>query len=72
MSNKKCDYCGGITTDDMRGNCGACGAPRKVDLKIVRPMEIFTDVSMETSACTITRIPTEWMNECLISQTVQS
>jgi ribosomal protein L37E len=24
----RCDYCGGNTTDDMRGNCAACGAPR--------------------------------------------
>jgi ribosomal protein L37E len=30
MSHNKthCRYCGGVTFDDMRGNCGACGAPR--------------------------------------------
>lgn len=25
----QCTYCGGHTKDDGRGNCGACGAPRK-------------------------------------------
>lgn len=24
----RCCYCGGDTTDDRRGNCAACGAPR--------------------------------------------
>lgn len=24
----KCQYCGGYTRNDKRGNCGACGAPR--------------------------------------------
>jgi rubrerythrin len=24
----RCSYCGGNTTDDQRGNCSACGAPR--------------------------------------------
>jgi ribosomal protein L37E len=29
ISNKhRCCYCGGDTTDDRRGNCAACGAPR--------------------------------------------
>ena len=23
-----CNYCGSVTVDDERGNCGACGAPR--------------------------------------------
>lgn len=26
---QSCTYCGGHTVDDERGNCGACGAPRK-------------------------------------------
>jgi len=26
--NHRCNYCGGNTTDDRRGNCSACGAPR--------------------------------------------
>lgn len=25
-----CDYCHGITYDDDRGNCIACGAPRSI------------------------------------------
>lgn len=24
----KCEYCGGFTKDDYRGNCIACGAPK--------------------------------------------
>jgi hypothetical protein len=27
--NKNCEYCGGVTPDDKRGMCSACGAPRK-------------------------------------------
>ena len=26
--NHRCEFCGGNTVDDMRGNCCACGAPR--------------------------------------------
>lgn len=25
----RCCFCGGDTTDDRRGNCSACGAPRQ-------------------------------------------
>ena len=25
-----CQYCGGITVDDARGHCGACGGPREM------------------------------------------
>jgi hypothetical protein len=27
----RCQYCQGHTLDDMRGNCGACGAPRGIE-----------------------------------------
>lgn len=26
-----CEACGGMTYDDIRGNCSACGAPREID-----------------------------------------
>ncbi len=31
MSKTKCEYCGGVTTDDEQGNCSACGAPRSME-----------------------------------------
>ena len=30
----RCCYCGGETTDDRRGNCAACGAPRLKRIKV--------------------------------------
>jgi hypothetical protein len=33
--NKNCEYCGGVTPDDNRGMCSACGAPRKHILQTV-------------------------------------
>jgi len=60
MSNKKCDYCGGITPDDMRGNCAACGAPRNVMYQqetFGHPLEIYRNVSLSTAVATGMYIP---------------
>lgn len=32
-----CEYCHGITPDDSRGGCCACGAPRKQEKKLDHP-----------------------------------
>ena len=34
LHKHRCCYCGGDTTDDSRGNCAACGAPRILTDKI--------------------------------------
>jgi ribosomal protein L37E len=31
MNKVQCDYCNGVTYDDERGNCIACGAPRSAE-----------------------------------------
>lgn len=44
MNKKNCEYCKGITYDDTRGHCIACGAPRKNDnaeIRSVKPSHLY-------------------------------
>ena len=43
MNKQHCDYCGGDTFDDTRGNCAACGVPKK---KNQEQSEGFTIVNL--------------------------
>lgn len=40
-NTKYCDYCHGYTRNDSRGNCAACGAPRRPRWETIkRPWEV--------------------------------
>ena len=44
----KCNYCGGVTVDDMRGNCGACGAPRNRSNDIMELATRYKEAQTQT------------------------
>jgi len=50
---QQCDFCGGLTARDTRGNCAACGAPRHrrnnpfASTRIVLSQEMWEDMNID-------------------------